>query len=394
MPGIVDVHAHIGNFRQGLSPQQQWEYFANLAYGVTTVHDPSSNSEMIFSQSEMVRAGNMIGPRIFSTGRILYGAEGDFKAVVNSLDDARSAVRRTAAFGAFTVKSYNQPRRDQRQQVMQAAREQGIMVMPEGGSTFTHNMSMILDGHTGIEHNIPVYPAYEDVLSLWSSTEVGYTPTLVVNYGSVSGEYYWYQHTNVWEKDRLLNFTPRGIVDARSRHRKMIPEEEYEAGHIQSAALAKDLEDLGVRVNVGGHGQLQGLAPHWELWMFGQGGMPPMQALRTATMNGAHYIGMDKHIGSLETGKVADLIMIDGNPLENLRDTEFVTHTMINGRLYDAATMNEIGNYDHERMPFWWERDGYDAQFDFHAITNGAVNGRQQCSCGAGAGHLQMYNQQ
>lgn len=394
MPGIVDAHAHIGNFRHGLSPQQQWEYFANLAYGVTTVHDPSSNSEMIFSQSEMVRAGNMIGPRVFSTGRILYGAEGDFKAVINSLDDARSAIRRTAAFGAFSVKSYNQPRRDQRQQVMQAAREQGIMVVPEGGSTFTHNMSMILDGHTGIEHNIPIFPAYEDVLSLWSSTEVGYTPTLVVNYGSVSGEYYWYQHTNVWEKERLLNFMPRGIVDARSRHRTMIPEEEYEAGHIQSASLARDLEDRGVRVNVGGHGQLQGLAPHWELWMFEQGGMTPMQAIRTATINGAHYIGMEQHIGSLETGKVADLILIDGNPLEHLRDTEFVTHTMLNGRLYDADTLNEIGNYDRERLPFWWERDGYDARFDFHAITNSEANGRQQCSCGAGAGHLQLFNQQ
>lgn len=381
MPGIVDVHAHIGNFRDGLSPQQQWEYFANLAYGVTTVHDPSSNTEMIFSQAEMVRAGHMTGPRIFSTGRILYGAEGDFKAVVNSLDDARSAIRRTAAFGAHSVKSYNQPRRDQRQMVMQAAREYGILVYPEGGSTFTHNMSMIVDGHTGIEHNIPIYPVYNDVFSLWGNSAVGYTPTLVVNYGSVSGEYYWYQHTNVWEKERLLSFTPRGVVDSRSRHRTMIPYEEYEAGHFKSAALAKDLYERGVLVNVGGHGQLQGLAAHWEFWMFEQGGMSQMQALRSATINGARYIGMGDHIGSLEAGKLADLILIDGNPLENLRDTEFVTHTMLNGRLYDAETMHEIGNVNRERLPFWWERDGYDAQFDFHAVTES--EGRMQCTCGS-----------
>lgn len=385
MPGMVDAHAHIGNFRHGLSPQQQWEYFANLGFGVTTVHDPSSNSEMIFSQAEMVRTGHMVGPRIFSTGRILYGAEGDFKAVINTLDDARSAVRRTAAFGALSVKSYNQPRRDQRQMVMQAAREQNILVVPEGGSTFTHNMSMIVDGHTGIEHNIPIYPVYDDVLSLWSNTNVGYTPTLVVNYGSVSGEFYWYQHTNVWENERLLSFMPRGIIDSRSRHRTMIPYEEYVAGHFQSAALAKQLYDAGILVNIGGHGQVQGLAAHWEMWMFEQGGMSPMEALRSATINPARYIGMGQHIGSLEAGKLADIIIIDGNPLEDLRVSERVTHTILNGRVYDAATLNEIGNREQQRLPFWWERDGYDARFDWHAVTE--ADGRAQCTCGAGAVH-------
>lgn len=356
MPGFVDAHAHIGNFRSGLSPNQQWEYFANLAYGVTTAHDPSSNTEMIFSQAEMVRTGTMVGPRIFSTGRILYGAENLEKAVINSLDDARSAIRRTQAFGATSVKSYNQPRRDQRQQVLQAARELGVNVVPEGGSTFTHNMSMILDGHTGIEHNVPVFPLYEDVLNIWEASGVGYTPTLVVNYGSMTGEYYWYQHTNVWEKERLLTFTPRTVVDARSRHRIMIPEEEYERGHFQSAAAAKELHDRGILVNIGAHGQLQGLAAHWELWMFTQGGMSNHDALKVATINGARYIGMGNHIGSLEEGKLADLIVIDGNPLADIYDTENVTHTMVNGRLFDASTMNEIGNHQRERLPFWWER--------------------------------------
>ena len=375
MPGLVDAHAHIGNFREGLSPNQQWEYFANLGYGVTTAHDPSSNTEMIFSQSEMVRSGNMIGPRIYSTGRILYGAENIQKTVVNNLDDARSAVLRTQAFGATSVKSYNQPRRDQRQQILEAARELGVNVVPEGGSTFTHNMSMILDGHTGIEHNVPIYPLYNDVLTLWGASDVGYTPTLVVNYGSMSGEYYWYQHTNVWEKERLLTFTPRGVVDSRSRHRTMVPEEEYEAGHFKSAAAAKDLHDLGVTVNIGAHGQLQGLAAHWETWMFTQGGMSNHDALKVATINGANYIGLGDHIGSLEEGKLADLIVIDGNPLEDIYETENVVYTMINGRLYDASTMNEIGNHPKERLPFWWEREGYSEQFDWHSASEADAQG-------------------
>ncbi len=380
MPGIIDVHAHIGNFREGLDPQQQWEYFANLAYGVTTAHDPSANTEMIFSQSEKIKAGNTVGPRVFSTGRILYGAEAEFKAVINDYEDAKSAIRRTKAFGAFSVKSYNQPRRNQRQQVMKAARELEVLVMPEGGSTFTHNMSMILDGHTGIEHNIPIYPVYKDVKTLWSNSNTGYTPTLVVNYGSVSGEYYWYQNSKVWEKNHLLKYTPRSVIDPRSRHRTMIPQEEYENGHILSAAMAKELLREGVNVNLGAHGQLQGLGAHWELWMFEQGGMSEMEALQVATINGARYLGMDHELGSLEKGKLADLIILEGNPLEDIRATENVTHTMVNGRLYDTATMNETGSREKERLPFWWEQEGYNGQFDWHAQTD--AHGHVQCSCG------------
>jgi hypothetical protein len=211
MPGMVDVHAHASHFGSAPSPQQNWPYYANLAYGVTTIHDPSANTQTVFGNSEKwYKAGRMVGPRVYSTGTILYGADGDFKAVVNSLDDARSHLRRMQAVGAFSVKSYNQPRRDQRQQVLQAARELGMLVVPEGGSTFFHNMSMVIDGHTGIEHNIPVAPLYRDVREIWKATDVGYTPTLVVSYGGLSGEFYWYEHTNVWEDERLLELHAAG----------------------------------------------------------------------------------------------------------------------------------------------------------------------------------------
>jgi imidazolonepropionase-like amidohydrolase len=379
MPGIVDAHAHLGNFRYGLSPQKQWEYYANLAFGVTTAHDPSSNSEMIFSQSEMLRAGTMVGPRVFSTGVILYGADGDFKAVVNSLDDARSAIRRTKAFGAFSVKSYNQPRREQRQQVIQAARELNMEVVPEGGSTFFHNMSMIMDGHTGIEHNIPVAPLYKDVLTLWGNSRSGYTPTLIVNYGGMSGEYYWYQKGNVWENERLLAFTPRGIIDSRSRHRVMVPDAEYDNGHLLTSRDCKRLTDAGVKVNLGAHGQLQGLGAHWELWMLKQGGMTNLEALQAATINGAAYLGMDHQIGSLKAGKLADLVVLDKNPMEDIQHTSTVQYTVINGRIYDATTLNELGNRPRTRSKFYWEQHQHADYFPWHEASHNIH--RVQCSC-------------
>lgn len=383
MPGIVDVHAHLGTFRLGMSPQKQWSYYANLAYGVTTTHDPSSTTEMVFSQSEAVKSGAMVGPRIYSTGTILYGADGNFKAVVNSLDDARSHLRRLKAIGGFSVKSYNQPRREQRQQIIQAARELDMSVVPEGGSTFFHNMTMVMDGHTGVEHNIPVAPLYKDVLELWRATDVGYTPTLIVNYGGNSGEYYWYQKTNVWEKDRLLKFTPRSIIDGRARRVTLVPDEEYEHGHIATSRACKALTDQGIKVNLGAHGQLQGLGAHWELWMLQQGGMTNLEALRAATLNGAHYIGMDKEIGSLEAGKLADLIVLDKNPLEDIQNSEHVKYTMINGRLYDAATMAELGNYSKQPGKFWWENDKYASAFDWHEGTDTRFEGiaGEHCTC-------------
>ncbi|MEZ4910225.1 MAG: amidohydrolase family protein [Saprospiraceae bacterium] len=356
MPGLVDVHAHLGAFRDGISPQKHWQYFANLAYGVTTTHDPSVNSEITFAQSEMVKAGSMIGPRIFSTGTILYGADGDFKADINSLEDAKSAIRRTKAFGAFSVKSYNQPRREQRQQVIEAARQLGILVVPEGGSFFYHNLSMVADGHSSVEHNIPVAPLYSDVLQFWSKTKTSNTPTLIVNYGGINGEYYWYQHTNVWEKERLLKFTPRSVVDSRARHRTMVPEDDYKMGHILTSQSCKKLNDAGVNINLGAHGQLQGLGAHWELWMLQQGGMTNFEALKSATVNGAELLGMSHQIGTLTKGKLADLIVIDGNPLTDIKVSENVVFTMINGRLFHSATMTEYGKDTLSK--FYWELDG------------------------------------
>ncbi|MBE9661737.1 amidohydrolase family protein [Mucilaginibacter myungsuensis] len=353
MPGIIDVHAHLHTSPDGVSPQQDWNYYANLAFGVTTAHDPSSNTEMVFSQSEMLKAGRLVGPRVYSTGGILYGADGDFKAVINSIDDARSHLRRMKAVGAFSVKSYNQPRREQRQQVIEAARELGMEVVPEGGSTFFTNMSQILDGHTGIEHNIPVWPIYKDVTSLWNNSKTGYTPTLIVAYGGLFGENYWYSRADVWKNERLQNYFPAGQLDARSRRRPFAEYGDY--FHMDVAKATKQIADGGTKVNLGAHGQIQGLGAHWELWMLEQGKMTPLQAIRCATLNGAAYLGMEKEIGSLEVGKLADLIVMNENPLDDIRNSEKIKYVMANGRLYDADSMNEVRTRDKPRLRFWWQ---------------------------------------
>lgn len=360
MPGIIDVHAHLPTSVDGVSPNQDWPYYANLAYGVTTAHDPSSNTEMVFSQAEMIKSGRMVGPRLYSTGTVLYGAETNFKAVINNLDDALSHLRRMKAVGAFSVKSYNQPRREQRQQIIEAASQLKMEVMPEGGSTFFTNMTMIADGHTGIEHNIPVSPVYKDVTNFWTASKTAYTPTLIVSYGTQHGENFWYDRTNIWENEKLLNFTPRYIIDERSRRRNTSEYGDY--GHIVISKAVNEIGKGGTKINLGAHGQLQGLGAHWEIWMLAQGGMSNLEALKCATINGADYLGMDKEIGSLEKGKLADFIILNANPLDDIRNTEKIKYTVINGRIYDAETMNEVGKILKVKKDFWWQNGKSDTK--------------------------------
>jgi imidazolonepropionase-like amidohydrolase/Tol biopolymer transport system component len=357
VPGYVDAHAHVSNFGSGVVPQQNWAYYANLAFGITTAHDPSASTEYVFSQSELIKAGEMVGPRMFSTGTILYGADGDFKAVIDSLDDARSHLRRMKANGAFSVKSYNQPRREQHQQINQAARELGMNVVEEGGSTLFHNLPMVIDGVSTIEHNLPVAPLYDDVIGLWKQTDVRNTPTLVVSYGGLSGEYWWYARDDVFADKKLNRFFPRETLDARSVRREIAPEWDY--WHVEVAKAAKKLRDAGVRIQVGGHGQLQGLSPNWEIWMLTQGGFTPWEALRAATIDGADSLGFGSQLGSIEPGKKADLVVLNSNPLETIRSTIDTRYVMVGGRLFDVdADMAEIGGRNAKAPEFYWQRHG------------------------------------
>lgn len=374
MPGLIDAHAHGPHGTGDLVPQQNWRLVQDLALGVTTIHDPSNQASHIFASAERQRAGLLLAPRIFSTGEIIYGAKApSVYARIDSYDDALAHVRRIKAQGGISVKNYNQPRREQRQMVARAGAAEDMLVVAEGGSLFGMDMNLIADGNSTIEHNVPGDVFYEDVLQFFSQSNSNYTPTLTVTYGGLAGDPYWRQAMDVFAHPLLVH-TPPKILLADSARRTKAPEWAFVDDN--NAREAKKLMERGVKVSIGAHGQQAGIAAHWELWSFARGGMSPVEALKTGTIMPAQSLGMDRDIGSLEVGKLADLLVLAKDPSEDIRNSDTIEQVMLGGRLYDAKTMNEVATGTAKRRPYWWEDD-----------AAGEAGGSQSATHAAGAGH-------
>jgi len=346
LPGFVDIHAH-NWFGWGVHRDQVTQLLAGLAYGVTTQRDPQTSSTDILTYSDLMETGALIGPRLFSTGPGIFSQDN-----IKSLDEARDVVRRYADhYNTQTIKQYLAGDRKVRQWVIMAAKELGLTTTTEGGSNLTMNLTLMQDGYPGLEHAMPIFPLFKDVAELEAQSGITYTPTLVVGYGGPTGLNYWLTHYNIDEDKKLRRFTPHEELDAWKTTPFFRDDQYIYKGHAEQ--LTK-MVNAGGRVGLGSHGELQGLGVHWELWMMASGGMKTHDALRAATYFGADAIGLAKDLGTLEVGKLADLQVLDRNPLEDIRNSNSIRYVMKNGRLYDGNTLNEIWPRQKLIARLWW----------------------------------------
>jgi len=350
MPGYVDIHAH-NWFGWGVHRDQVTQLMAGLAYGVTTQRDPQTSSTDILTYSDLMETGALLGPRLYSTGPGIFAADN-----IKSLDEARDVVRRYADhYHTETIKQYLAGDRKVRQWVIMAAKEMGLTTTTEGGSNLTMNLTLMQDGYPGLEHAMPIFPLFNDVVQLQAQSGITYTPTLIVGYGGPIGLNYWLTHYNIDEDKKLHHFTPHEELDTWKQVQFNREDQYIFKNH---AAQLTKMANAGGHIGLGSHGELQGLGVHWEIWMMASGGMKNHDVLKAATYNGADAIGLLKDIGTLEPGKLADLQVLDRNPLEDIKNTNTIKYVMKNGRLYDGNTLDEV--WPRTKVvprQWWWTED-------------------------------------
>ena len=350
VPGFIDTHSHLRTYA-GIHKKQIWSYAANLAYGVTASRDPQTGTTDVLTYFDLVKTGQMLGPRAYSTGPGL----GYWAYNLKSYEQTKEALKKYSKYyNTNTIKMYIVGNRQHRQWVIQAAKEQQLMPTTEGALDFKLNLTEILDGYPGHEHSYPVTPLYKDIIQSVAEAQIAYTPTLLVSYGGPWAENYFYSRENPYYDKKLQYFTPYTDLASKSRRRPgwFMDEEHVFTKH---AYFVEDLINAGGLTGVGSHGQLQGLGFHWELWATASG-TSKMNALKAATILGAKSLGLDGDLGSLEVGKMADFIILDKNPLDDIRNTNTIYQVMKNGRLYDANNLDEVYPRQQKATDFWWHQ--------------------------------------
>ena len=355
IPGLVDAHKHTTREARDVLSQQSWEMASNLAHGVTTALEPSGTPEAIFTMAEAVESGRQVGPRMYSTGPSLSSGTGARRGSIETFEDARHEVKRLVSYGARSIKEYQQRRRDQRQMTVEASREAGLMSTCEGDADHLEYIAIAMDGHTGCEHPILTLPLQRDVTQFLGQAHFFYSPTLNVGGPGPWGEDYFYQESDIWKSPRLQRFVPWRWLYPHTQRRALRPVTAYPFPIIAQGVA--DVVAAGGHGTIGAHGQLQGIDSHFELWQMASA-MTPLQALRTATLSPARFIGVDQDVGSLAVGKLADLVVLNGNPLENIRHSADIRYVVKSGVVYDGETLDEVWPEAKPFPRFFWYMAG------------------------------------
>jgi len=355
-PGWVDMHAHRTSYEEGLIAPRNFEAASALAYGITTDHDPSTWSQAVFATAEMTEAGEVIGPRTYSTGESVNTGTGARGNPMETYEDLEHIAAKLKSWGAVSLKQHPLPRRDQRQWWAEAGRKLGMMVTGEGAD-LDQDLSYIMDGQTGWEHLLSYTPIYSDVARFIGAAHAFYSSTMVGAGPGIWSEEFFYQERDLWKDAKLRRWEPWQYLVPHTRRRTMRPVTDYNFPMVSQGVA--DIVAAGGYGPMGQHSRQNALSAHWEVRMLAEG-LGAHGALETASMHGAMFLGAQRDIGSLEVGKLADLIVTNSNPLVDIRNTADMRYVMKGGVLYDSDTLDELWPRQRKFGPVpWYNPDVY-----------------------------------
>jgi len=349
VPGFIDTHAHWEFMTHDVHQPHSWAPVANLAYGVTAGLDVQTSSKDYLAYWDMVEVGMSVGQRLFMVGQSI-----DRSSNFKTYKATHAFLRRYKEYyRTRNIKSYLVGNRRQRQWVIQAAKDLGLMPTTEAGGDLRLDLTHAIDGMHGNEHYyFEEAPQYDDVVQLYARTRIAFTPTFIVS-GNPGGREYFFTRTEVHDDKKLARFNPHPWLDLTTRRRSVWARDD-EFAFDQLVDTAARLQRAGGLIGVGGHGEMQGLGVHWEMWIMAMGGMTNPEVLRAATIDGARIVGIDQDLGSIEEGKLADLVILQENPLEDIRNTNTIRYVMKNGEFFDGDTLDQIWPEKKKLPPFWW----------------------------------------
>lgn len=343
LPGLLDTHYHWigrGSWSAFVLPARHFGDESAAMAGITSAWDAGGPvDDGAPAKADLQAAGRIAGPRWF------HAAEGGVGAPYESLTGyaaAATAVERHRDLGVVVLKEYLAPTRQQRQWLVAAASEQGLGIVSHLQG-FDGVMTRIVDGYTGGDHAMSPMPFSRDVFELMRQTGYIWTPNALI-VGGVVGE----------PQDRILLFC-EAVAQWASQDEIREPRMRRVCGQDGGSPVASfdthrvglvarqvaSAASNGVHIGVSAH-NMPGYNLHREMWLLQTGGMPIEEVLRAATMTNAEKLGLQEEIGSLKVGKIADFLVLDENPLDDILNTLSLRYTVQGGVVYDSATAHRI----------------------------------------------------
>ena len=392
IPGLTDFHLHLTGAGE---PTGSRDFFIPLllANGITTVRDMGGYLQSLVPLRKEIRSGKSVGPEIFFSGPYLDGDPPSFQPslVVTNATQAQDDVQSLVAQGVDFIKVQSILSRTAYFAIAAAAKQQHISFVGHVPDRVTAAEASD-SGQKSIEHLTGVLRACSSVEPRLMEEQFRGAPKNETPQGSHAREAAWerellstysdktcdaliakFQTNQTWQTPTLvllrhdayptpqsdaavadlLKYTPKSIVqrwrDVRRKQDQLSSSADFDLRNqlfARSSQVVAKMQSAGVGILAGTDSAAPELIPgfslHEELALLTQGGISPMQALQAATKNPADFMGVNQKQGTIEVGKNADLLLLDANPLENIRNTEKIRALVIHGMLLDRAALDNL----------------------------------------------------